>query len=401
MFLYHLKSKETKYLQERNLYKPIKDFLLSHNQSEIELSFEKIETILGFELPVSAKKNLVWWNWSPESNTHPHAKNWNTIGWTAKKKRDSVLFSNNNFISDSELKNLELSISEFEFYKNYPRKYVSKIDLSVKDWIALIEDKTFTDENISFLKRIYLSPNHASTCYSISVLEESSPYSYNSPIIALSKRIIDKKQLKQLYGSDGNKTYWRYLFWGRDVDNHSHFEWLLRPELLIAFRKVYPELQNQKAEEYLDFQMKEELSISPIPEHLEEEPITPKVKLDTVSINSHEGYPRSKNVAYTALVRCKYNCELDSSHQSFINKATGKKYLETHHLIPLAYYEEFDISLDHIANVVCLCSECHNKLHYGINTRPLIEKLYNERKEQLYKAGISISLERLFEMYNS
>lgn len=389
-------------MEEQSKYRPIKEYLLNQKLTEITLSFDEIQIILGFELPNTAISDPAWWNWSPNSNSHPHAKNWNAIGWIAKKKRDSVLFINNNYISDSELKKLELSIPEFEFYKNYPRKYVSKINLSVKDWISLIKDtdEIFTDENISFLKRIYLSPNHASTCYSISVLEESSPYSYNSPIIALSKRIIDKKQLKQLYGADGNKTYWRYLFWGRNVDNHSHFEWLLRPELMIALRKVYPELLNQKAEEYLDFQMKEEISTSSIPEHLEEEPITPKDKLDTISINSHEGYPRSKNVAYTALERCKYICELDNSHQSFTNKATGRRYLETHHLIPLAYYEEFDKSLDHIANVVCLCSECHNKLHYGTDTKPLIEKLYNERKTQLEKAGIMVSLERLFEMYN-
>lgn len=127
-----------------------------------------------------------------------------------------------------------------------------------------------------------------------------------------------------MYGEDGEKTYWRYPFWGRYIDNKKHFEWLLRPELLIALTRVYPELLKNKGDEFLDYQIKEEISSSSIPEHLEAEPITPKEKLEPVSINSHEGYPRSKNVAYTALKNCNYNCELDQSHKSFINKSTGK-----------------------------------------------------------------------------
>lgn len=39
--------------------------------------------------------------------------------------------------------------------------------------------------------------------------------------------------------------------------------------------------------------------------------------------------------------------------------------MEPHHLIPLQYHEEFEWSLDVEANVVSLCSECHNQIHYG------------------------------------
>ncbi len=391
-------------MENRNKYFAIRNYLLSQNVESLLLSIEEIEGILGFELPSTAITNNEWWRWSPNSDSHPHAKNWNTIGWEAKlnTRQQTVLFSNTNYISDSELKRLNLSISEYEFYKDYPRRYVSKINLSVDDWINLLnpDQQIFTEDNISFLKRIYLSPNHATTCYSLAILEESSPNAYNFPMVALAKRIINQLSLSPLYGEDGLPTYWRYLFWGRYVDNHKHFEWLLRPELLIALKTLYPDLSKQKGNEYLDFQIQEEIATSSIPEKLELELETPKEKVDTVIINSHEGYPRSRNVAYTALQLSNYNCEFDNSHESFKNKSTGRKYLETHHLIPLAYYKEFDNSLDHIANVVCLCSECHNRIHYGADAKTLITKLYNERKEQLSKAGILITLEKLLEMYN-
>lgn len=146
-------------MENRNKYKAIKDFLLSQNQAQVSLQFEQIEKILDFELPNTAKDNPAWWIWSSNNNEHPHAKNWNTIGWDAKKKEDSVIFTNTNYISDSELKKLKLTDSEYEFYSNYPRRYVSKINLSIDDWISLITDKdnTFTEENIAYLKNISFS----------------------------------------------------------------------------------------------------------------------------------------------------------------------------------------------------------------------------------------------------
>ena len=233
-------------MENRNKYFAIRNYLLSQNVESLLLSIKEIEGILGFELPSTAITNNEWWRWSPNSDSHPHAKNWNTIGWEVKlnTRQQTVLFSNTNYISDSELKKLNLSISEYEFYKDYPRRYVSKINLSVDDWINLLnpDQQIFTEDNISFLKRIYLSPNHATTCYSLAILEESSPSAYNFPMVALAKRIINQLSLSPLYGEDGLQTYWRYLFWGRYVDNHKHFEWLLRPELLIALKTLYPDL---------------------------------------------------------------------------------------------------------------------------------------------------------------
>ena len=80
-------------------------------------------------------------------------------------------------------------------------------------------------------------------------------------------------------------------------------------------------------------------------------------------------------------------------------KLNEEGYTEVHHLIPLCYYAEFDVSLDVPENIISLCSNCHNEIHYGLNADTIITKLFHERKEKLKEAGIEISLERLLKMY--
>ena len=52
-------------------------------------------------------------------------------------------------------------------------------------------------------------------------------------------------------------------------------------------------------------------------------------------------------------------------------------------------------------NIVSLCSHCHNLLHYGRleDKKPILEKLYNERKEALSSVGLEITFEKLLEYY--
>ena len=52
-------------------------------------------------------------------------------------------------------------------------------------------------------------------------------------------------------------------------------------------------------------------------------------------------------------------------------------------------------------DVVSLCSHCHNLLHYGRfeDKKPILEKLYNERKQALKECGIDITWEQLESYY--
>ena len=61
--------------------------------------------------------------------------------------------------------------------------------------------------------------------------------------------------------------------------------------------------------------------------------------------------------------------------------------------------DDFEFSLDVPANIVSLCSNCHNWIHYGADNKKLLEKLYEERSERLKKVGIDITIEQLLSYY--
>lgn len=127
----------------------------------------------------------------------------------------------------------------------------------------------------------------------------------------------------------------------------------------------------------------------------------PKEKSDLVDSKGGKVYRRDRKVAINALMLADHKCEIDNTHPSFIRKNSSLLYSEPHHLVPLGYYEMFAVSLDVEENIVSLCSTCHNQLHYGKIIRPLLTKLYNERKGVLHSVGIEITLQELFKMYNA
>lgn len=67
--------------------------------------------------------------------------------------------------------------------------------------------------------------------------------------------------------------------------------------------------------------------------------------------------------------------------------------------MPLSFSDRFDVSLDVEENIVSLCSNCHNQIHYGQDSYSLIKKLYQERKKHLEQVGIKITLKELLDMY--
>lgn len=111
-------------------------------------------------------------------------------------------------------------------------------------------------------------------------------------------------------------------------------------------------------------------------------------------------FARSLQVSRYALKKANHMCEIDNSHFSFIRKNDGLKYTEPHHLIPMSMQEKFyPINIDIPENIVSLCSNCHNEIHYGKNANRLIEKLYEMRKDALAAKGITITLKELLSIY--
>ena len=65
----------------------------------------------------------------------------------------------------------------------------------------------------------------------------------------------------------------------------------------------------------------------------------------------------------------------------------------------MSQQDNFENSLDVQANIISLCSNCHNQLHYGEEIEGLLKKLYEARKLELQAAGIEITFQELLSMY--
>ena len=117
-------------------------------------------------------------------------------------------------------------------------------------------------------------------------------------------------------------------------------------------------------------------------------------------VNGKETYCRKKKVSWNALKHAAFRCEVDNEHTSFIRIHPEVTYMEPHHLVPMAYQNLFDVSLDREQNIISLCSNCHNEIHYGENRKIIVKKMFEKRKYLLAEVGINITLEELLHMYS-
>lgn len=114
----------------------------------------------------------------------------------------------------------------------------------------------------------------------------------------------------------------------------------------------------------------------------------PEDKRPENNVNGRKVPNRSRDKAKKALIRADFKCEVDENHKLFLRKSQQVNYTEPHHLIPLKYDKLFSKSLDVEANIVSLCSYCHNLIHYGADAEIVIRKLWEDRKKELEAAGI-------------
>ena len=109
-------------------------------------------------------------------------------------------------------------------------------------------------------------------------------------------------------------------------------------------------------------------------------------------------FQRDPGLAKEAIQKAGNECALGSDHESF-NDKNNEKYMEGHHLIPMARQRDFEKSLNQLANIVCLCPNCHKKIHLGKDRLQLVEKLWKKRHSDLEEAGIGITMPELAKYY--
>ena len=76
-------DKRDKYQQMamRGKYRRLYSYLHSLEAHEWRTSFHEVESVIGFELPPSARLHRPWWGNQKGGNGHSHALAWSTAGW--------------------------------------------------------------------------------------------------------------------------------------------------------------------------------------------------------------------------------------------------------------------------------------------------------------------------------
>jgi 5-methylcytosine-specific restriction protein A len=119
--------------------------------------------------------------------------------------------------------------------------------------------------------------------------------------------------------------------------------------------------------------------------------------------STSSSWARDANISFTALDNANFKCENDISHETFISDKTGHQFVEAHHLIPMEFQGEFEVSIDIPENIISLCPNCHRAFHNSgkEHKETLINKYYNLRIELLRQRSIEIEKEKLFQYYKT
>lgn len=132
------------------------------------------------------------------------------------------------------------------------------------------------------------------------------------------------------------------------------------------------------------------------------EPIKrPRKKGKKSSVGDISKYPTSKRESTEAKRRAEWKCELNPDHETFLNKNDDMPFMEGHHLIPMAAQDYYDNTIDFADNIVCLCPNCHRKIHHAKyeEKKETVRYLFEKRKDLYENYGISINMRRLFSFY--
>ena len=268
------------------------------------------------------------------------------------------------------------------------------VNISVDEWKEILQlPQIQNNESIlPALEKWYFAPNYTGSC---KFLGEQYGYDYNFFSVQnmrLGKIAVNYINRFRLIGENGKETYWA-VAWIELKKENGVYILQLRPELVKAIGELHlfqPDIDITINKHLQSINLTHEDYIFPS-EQLEK----PKSIIKTLRT-----FSRSLDAAKIALKRAGGKCEFNASHETFPRQVDGSPYLEMHHLIPLKYANDFEVSIDVHENIVCLCSTCHNRIHYGQNNREIIEYLWNLRKNDLRKREINIELSQLLTFYS-
>lgn len=308
----------------------------------------------------------------------------------------------NDLIKSSQ--NNQLDSNYIQFWTKFEKKAFENKNYASMFQKSLTLNRSFYRIGFNGEKGILIRNSSANKCIELYIRRDHKLFDiYNNNLSKLEKNLSDHFIIPDttLNNSTLSKKFvlnYPYL----NYNDELFINWVIDNCIII---KKNVDLVEKKMHDYFkkdsieDDKLKKELSnIKKEKKYFEyDNKLSPKPKQK--EIQGIKVYNRDKQKAINALNHANYSCEIDKNHKVFFRKDGITPYTEAHHLVPLSYQYKYDYSLDIEENIVSLCSNCHNEIHYGFNAKELIKQLYNQRKDLLAKKGIEITLEELYQYY--
>lgn len=124
----------------------------------------------------------------------------------------------------------------------YEADYQSKSRYTTEQWTNILNSGQLDENNISLLKQIYSSFNHAATLLQLSFESDRTQEDILSQLNAAGQLLGEANSMNPEVDYEGNEYWWYLFFWGKNTDAKT-LELKMHPELTEAIGALYPELE--------------------------------------------------------------------------------------------------------------------------------------------------------------
>lgn len=126
----------------------------------------------------------------------------------------------------------------------YDGDYQSKSRYTEEQWNNILSSGQLSDEDISLLKQIYGSFNHAATLVQLAFHNKTTEEALLAQVNAMGELLAKANDIKPEVDFEGNEYWWFLYFWGKNTDADT-LELKLHPELTEAIGALWPEAEEK------------------------------------------------------------------------------------------------------------------------------------------------------------
>lgn len=123
----------------------------------------------------------------------------------------------------------------------YEADYQSKSRYTTEQWDNILSSGQLAEEDLSLLKQIYSSYNHAATVLQLSFHLQTEEETILSQVNAMGQLLAQANDIKPDTDFNGKEYWWFLFFWGKNKDDS--LEVKLHPELAEAIAAQWPDLE--------------------------------------------------------------------------------------------------------------------------------------------------------------